>query len=94
MHEIKVLNENKIIYANEGENLLDILRDNNINIVSLCNGAGWCGKCKVKIWSGKVSALTGEEKKLLSDEEIKNNIRLACQLCIKDDLEIEILEKH
>ncbi|ACI19281.1 ASKHA domain-containing protein [Dictyoglomus thermophilum] len=94
MHEIKVLNENKIIYANEGENLLDILRDNNINIVSLCNGVGWCGKCKVKIWSGKVSALTGEEKKLLSDEEIKNNIRLACQLCIKDDLEIEILEKH
>ena len=43
-------------------NLLDCLRSSGILLESPCNGKGICGKCKVKILSGAVSALTEQEK--------------------------------
>jgi ferredoxin len=49
MPYVRILPENKIIKVIQGKRLLDILIENNIKIPSYCGGAGWCGKCKVKI---------------------------------------------
>ena len=45
-----ILNDSeKICEANIGDNLLDIIRKNNIDFDTPCNGNGSCGKCKCKI---------------------------------------------
>lgn len=92
MYKIRI-GKDKLIYSEKGENLLRVLRDNNVSVPSICNGAGWCGKCKVRVLKGNSLTLTEEEKRLLSEEEIKNNIRLVCHLTIEEDLEIEVLEE-
>ncbi len=92
MYEIRI-GKDRLIYSEKGKNLLKVLRDNNVIVSSICNGAGWCGKCKVRVLKGNSLTLTEDEKRFLSEEEIKNNIRLACQLTIEDDLEIEVLEE-
>lgn len=53
-----------------------------------CSGNGKCGKCKVKV-IGKASPVTQTEKALLSEFEIKNNIRLACMTFAIENLYIE-----
>ncbi|MCR4746589.1 MAG: ASKHA domain-containing protein [Lachnospiraceae bacterium] len=44
----------KMIDAEKGDNLLEILRDNQIEIDSPCGGNGRCGKCRLK-FNGKES---------------------------------------
>jgi uncharacterized 2Fe-2S/4Fe-4S cluster protein (DUF4445 family) len=51
MTEIKISRKNKlsVIQAQEGENLLQVLRSNGFPVYSPCGGNGTCGKCKVLI---------------------------------------------
>lgn len=70
-------------------NLLDCLRSSGILLESPCNGKGICGKCKVKILSGAVSALTEQEKRYLTREEIAGGIRLACLTIPQGEVELD-----
>jgi ferredoxin len=47
--KVKILNNNKQILANYGQNLLDLLRKEGYNIASYCGGTGQCGKCYVEV---------------------------------------------
>jgi len=78
----------KKITANEGENLFDVLLKNNIFVTNFCGGAKTCGKCKISI-KGSLN-YSENEKKFLTDNEIKNNIKLACFTSIDSDMEIFI----
>ena len=60
----------------KGSNLLEEVRTQ-AALSALCNGRGMCGKCKVKV--DKELPLSEVEVKLLSQFQIKQNIRLACQ---------------
>lgn len=91
MNTIKVYPEEKLIEYTYGKNLLDILQDNGIILESPCGGKGTCGKCRVKILSGKVNEITEEEKKRLKKEEIEKGIRLSCLVIPEDEIEIELL---
>ncbi len=62
----------------EDQSLLECARRLNVDIVSICGGAGACHRCKVQVISGNVSELTAEEKSALSERELKQNYRLAC----------------
>lgn len=70
-------------------NILESLRSSGIYLESPCNGKGLCGKCKVKILSGKVSGLTHQEQKILTKEEIACGIRLACLTIPLETIEID-----
>ena len=64
-------------------------------IISLdmpCGGHGKCGKCKVRA-KGNLSAVTTEEKKHLSHDEIENNVRLACFTEVLGECTIESILK-
>ena len=52
-HQITVLPANKILTASDGENLLQLLRQNNCAPDAPCGGNGTCGKCLVYINSQK-----------------------------------------
>ncbi len=80
------------IYSNKN-NLLDALNDAGIKIEAICGSKGKCGKCKVIINTPKsVNEITAEEKKVLSEDEIKKGVRLSCLVSVNDDISVEIPE--
>jgi uncharacterized 2Fe-2S/4Fe-4S cluster protein (DUF4445 family) len=75
----------------KGSNLFEEVRSQG-SLSALCNGRGMCGKCKVKV--DKELALSEVEVKLLSDVQIRQNIRLACQHPIlEEDVEVSLVDK-
>lgn len=79
----------KTIESKKGHTLLEIARKEDIKIKAPCKGKGKCGKCTVKIISGKVNPPTKNELKALSDKKIKAGYRLACEISEMDDLVVE-----
>jgi len=88
--EVKInINKEKEMTVNGGDTLLSSLNDNKIFIPSACGGKGSCGYCKVKVNDGGGIVLP-TELGYLSKEEINKNIRLSCQLKVKENIQIEI----
>ena len=73
----------------EGDNLLDAAANAGVYIHAFCGGEGGCGKCKVKIEQGEVSATQATE---LKSDEIEQGFRLACQSKVVSDLVVQIPE--
>ena len=71
--------------------ILERLRSAGIMIESPCNGKGLCGKCKVRVLSGQAPALTEQEEKRLTADEIASGIRLACLTVPESTVEIDPL---
>ncbi len=55
-----------------------------------CGGHGKCGKCKVKA-RGNLSAPSEAELRLLTEDELRRGIRLACKTIAEGDCEVETL---
>jgi uncharacterized 2Fe-2S/4Fe-4S cluster protein (DUF4445 family) len=72
------------------KSILDCARRSGIDLVSLCGGKGTCGKCKVQIITGDVTAATAQEEAILSPEERGKGYRLACQTYAQGDLVVNI----
>ncbi len=81
--------EKKEIKVQGGNSLLTYLTANKVKISSSCGGKGSCGYCKVKVLSGGGQILPTEEI-YMSREEKQSNIRLACQVKVKEDIDIYI----
>ena len=73
----------------EGENLLNVAANAGVYIHAFCGGEGVCGKCKVQIDQGEVSATQATQ---LKNTEIEQGFRLACQSKIVTDLVVKIPE--
>ncbi len=58
---------------------------------SACGGKGTCAYCKVKVLEG-AGAVLATETPYLDESEIKNHVRLACQVKVRNDIKIEISE--
>lgn len=72
----------------QNQSLLECARNLNVDIISLCGGAGTCRRCRIQIISGEVSEPTSAEKSALSEKELKLNYRLACQTYPKSNIKI------
>lgn len=86
--KVTFLPANKTVEVPEDTNILSaaILADLHIN--STCGGDGVCGRCKVKLITGKViTQPTGS----ISMGEISRKIYLACMTTIHSDVEVEII---
>jgi len=91
--EVKItINKDKELDVKGGKPLLGTLMEEGIFIPSACGGRGSCGLCKVKVTEGAGQFLP-TELPWLSEEERSNNIRLSCQLKVKNDMFIEIPEE-
>jgi Na+-transporting NADH:ubiquinone oxidoreductase subunit F len=85
------INGKRDLKVTGGNNLLVTLGDKQIFLPSACGGRGSCGACKCKIDSGAGPVLP-TEKPFLTAQELAGNVRLACQVKVKTDTEIEIPE--
>jgi Na+-transporting NADH:ubiquinone oxidoreductase subunit F len=72
-----------------GGNLLGALKENQVEISSSCGGRGTCGYCKVRVVSGAGQLLPTEEL-FMNRQEKAEGMHLACQVKVKNDLEIAI----
>src|SRR6056297_658444 len=71
--------------------VLESLETAGFTVNAVCGGSGTCGQCKIQISSehtNSVSALTSAEKKVLSEKELKNGYRLACQTEVLNDIRV------
>jgi Na+-transporting NADH:ubiquinone oxidoreductase subunit F len=72
-----------------GPTLLSALIEHKVDISSSCAGRGTCGYCKVRVVKGGGPMLPTEEI-FMSRREKHDSMRLACQVKVKNDLEIVI----
>jgi Na+-transporting NADH:ubiquinone oxidoreductase subunit F len=79
----------KSIQTQTGTTLLASLSQNDILLPSACGGKGSCGVCKCKVTEGGRDILPTELAHLSRNEKL-NNIRLSCQLKVKEDMKIRI----
>lgn len=86
------INKEKVMIVEGGKSLLSTLISNEIFIPSACGGKGSCGYCKCAINSGGGPVLA-TELSYLTEADITNNIRLSCQVKVKEDMEITIPEE-
>ena len=86
-----VINEDpdKSIQTPTGTTLLAALTQNNVLLPSACGGKGSCGVCKCKVTDGGRDILPTELAHLSRNEKL-DNIRLSCQLKVKEDMKIRI----
>jgi Na+-transporting NADH:ubiquinone oxidoreductase subunit F len=85
------INGEKKLHVVGGNTLLDHLNQHKIFIPSACGGKATCGFCKVKVLSGAGKILPTEDV-YITKQEKDQGVRLACQVKIKQDLEIYIPE--
>jgi Na+-transporting NADH:ubiquinone oxidoreductase subunit F len=79
----------KAVTTAAGGKLLGALADKGIFIPSACGGGGTCGQCRVEVHSGGGDILPTEEGHI-TKREAKEGCRLACQVAVKQDMEIEV----
>jgi len=69
-----------------GTRLIDAVREAGLPIASSCGDDLICGKCGVRILSGKVSREKGSEREAKRRNRVPPELRLACALRVHDDL--------
>ena len=79
----------KAVTARAGTSLLAALSNSDIFLPSACGGGGSCGQCRCKIEKGGGDILPTELPHLTRMEK-KENIRLSCQVKVREDMKIEI----
>ena len=75
-----------------GQTLLSGLIESKIFIPSACGGRGTCGYCKITVLEGGGLVLPTETP-FLTRREVRSNVRLACQVKIRQDMRVKIPEE-
>lgn len=79
----------KVINVSSGSTILNALAENKIFLPSACGGGGTCGMCKCIVKSGGGDVLPTELGHL-SRAELKSQVRIGCQVKIKQEMAIQI----
>ncbi len=79
----------KAVTLPAGGKLLQTLATRAIYIPSACGGQGTCAQCKVTVLSGGGDILP-TERDFMTRREIREGVRLSCQVPVKQDMAIEI----
>lgn len=74
-------------YAHEDESILEIAKKSNVAIDAPCGGNGACGKCRVRLLEGELSA---PKTILLTPKEEKEGWHLACESKPATDVVISV----
>ena len=75
-----------------GSSLLSVLSDQSVFLPSACGGGGTCAMCECHVDSGGGDVLPTEMNHLTRKEAAENK-RLACQVKVREDMEIRIPEE-
>jgi len=82
----------KRLTAQGGRTLLATLMEEGIFVPSACGGRGTCALCKLKVLQGG-GPLAPTEVPLLKPDEIRDRVRISCQVKVRNDIAIEVPEE-
>jgi Na+-transporting NADH:ubiquinone oxidoreductase subunit F len=85
------VNEKELVGA-LGERLVDAFSRQGLHLPAACGGKGTCGQCAVHVVAGGGQALPTERARL-TPGEIGRGLRLACQLVVREPLEVRVPEE-
>jgi Na+-transporting NADH:ubiquinone oxidoreductase subunit F len=74
-----------------GKSVLETLKSHGIFIPSACGGRGTCAYCKVKITEGG-GPIAPTETTLLNEEELASDVRITCQVKVRNDMKLLVPE--
>lgn len=83
------INNDKKVEVSAGVPLLSAMATRDVFLPSACGGKGSCGQCKVQVTAGGGEILPTETVHF-TRKEIKDDWRLACQVKVKNDLDIKV----
>jgi Na+-transporting NADH:ubiquinone oxidoreductase subunit F len=83
------INGEKELVVPAGSTLLNTLSGQNILLPSACGGGGTCAMCKCVVSDGGGDVLPTEEGHLSRSEKL-GNVRLSCQVKVKQDMQVRI----
>jgi len=86
-----IINDQKILETQPGNNLLHTFSENGIYLPSACGGQGTCGLCRCQVFEGGGSILPTEIG-FFNRKEIENKWRLSCQVKVRNDIRVKIPE--
>jgi uncharacterized 2Fe-2S/4Fe-4S cluster protein (DUF4445 family) len=84
---VAFLPEEKSVEIAPGKTIMEAATAAGVAINSICGGDGVCGKCRVIVRSGKVTA---EPNEFLTRRDIQRGVALACQTYPDGDVVIEV----
>ncbi|MCI0493515.1 ASKHA domain-containing protein [candidate division KSB1 bacterium] len=85
--------EGRTIKVPTGTNLMAASQKAGIIIPGFCGNRGKCGKCKVKILEKQIP-YTHQEEIILSPEERRAGVHLACQIPVSEKLIVEVISEE
>lgn len=83
------INSEKDLETDPGNTLLSTLSAQKIFIPSACGGGGTCAMCRVQVTEGGGTILP-TEKGFFTRKEQMNDWRLACQVKVRNDMDIQV----
>ncbi len=86
---IAINNGEKELVVEPGQTLLSALGNNKIFLPSACGGGGTCAMCRCQVTDGAGSILPTETGYFTRKEQM-NSWRLACQVKVKEDIQMKI----
>ncbi|MBN2301689.1 MAG: DUF4445 domain-containing protein [Lentisphaerae bacterium] len=79
------------VFALPGTLLMEAVGRTGIALQTPCGGRGTCGKCRVRILDAQAHCPpSAADKRMLSEEQIQQGYRLACQAYINHSMTVEI----
>jgi len=88
--DVKItVNGEKEIITSPGSTLLSTMSAEKIFLPSACGGGGTCGMCECQVTDGGGTILPTEAP-FFSRKQQLNDYRLACQVKVREDMEIQI----
>jgi ferredoxin len=77
-----------------GQKLVLAIEDAGIDILHRCGGNARCTTCRVELLAGEAGEMGElERNRLAMEAELAGNIRLSCQIRIKDDLRVRVINQ-
>jgi len=94
-HKIHLTSENRELWAESGQTVLEALIGAGIFLRTDCGGKGSCGKCRVRVVGPSLETADKpdeSELKILGQPYLSEGFRLACRLKISKDISLQIPE--
>ncbi len=81
----------QILEGDTNSTLMEIIRDDGIDIEAACGGCCACATCHVYIddkWLSKIQPMDEDEESMLDQAfDVRSNSRLSCQIKLSDELD-------
>ena len=82
---------NRVLEGDNNSTLMEIIRDEGMDIEAACGGCCACATCHVYIdetWLNKLKPIDDDEESMLDQAfDVKKNSRLSCQIHLNEELD-------